>query len=792
MAIRPGLRLLLPFQVAPLTLLVTLVWCSLTAPGAAAQGNVLVFSRTEGFRHNSISAGIQMVMELGQANGFTVTATEDASVFTSDGLAPYDAVIFLNTTGNVLSDAQQQAFEAFIRGGGGYVGIHSAADTEYDWPFYGQLVGAWFRSHPEIQEAEVRVADLAHPSTSMLPRRWVRTDELYNYQTNPRGDVHVLATLGEDTYTGGQMGTDHPIAWCHPFQGGRSWYTGLGHTSESYTEPLFRAHVLGGIRYAAGLASGDCSATIESSWEKTVLDPEPLNPMELAVTPDGRIFYVERGGTMRVIHPNGEVSLAGSLVVTTANEDGLLGIALDPSFAENNWIYLFYSPAAESEQRISRFTMDGSELDLASERILLEIPTQRAECCHSGGSLTFGPGGNLFASLGDNTNPFASDGFAPIDERSGRSPWDAQKSSGNMNDLRGKILRIHPEPDGTYTIPEGNLFPADGSAGRPEIYVMGNRNPFRISVDQETGWLYWGEVGPDANSASSTRGPAGHDEWNQARAAGNFGWPFCIADNKPYRDYGFASGTSGDFFDCAAPVNNSPNNTGGQVLPPAQPAWIWYPYGNSAEFPEVGSGGRTAMGGPVYHYDPNLQSNRKLPAYYDDTVFIYEWSRGWLKEVKLDENGDILKINPFLPHLEFLRPMDMELGPDGALYMIEWGSGFNGNNIDAKIVRLDYQAAEIPTQSETPQESRGMRVYRPYPNPTTDGAELVYELDEDLPVTIELFDATGRRVATVVNAIQSAGAKRAEIDTRGLAAGVYFYRISTPLSRQSGEIVVVR
>ncbi len=759
-----------------------------------AQANVLVFSRTAGFRHESIPAGVQMIQRLAEQNGFTVTATEDPSAFTESSLASYDAVVFLSTTGNVLNPAQEADFEAYIRNGGGFVGIHAAADTEYDWPFYGELVGAWFRSHPAIQTGEVRVADPVHPSTEMLPRRWTRRDEWYSYRTNPRGRVHVLATLADESFSGGEMGDDHPIAWCQPVGRGRSWYTGGGHTNESYSESHFQAHVLGGIQYAAGIVEGDCSATLESNWEKDVLDSNPSDPMELAIADDGRIFYVERGGVVKVIAPNGGTSVVGTIPVHTGQEDGLLGIALDPDFQSNSWIYLFYSPAGPAaKQHVSRFTLDGNTIAPGSEHVLLEIPTQRVECCHAGGSLAFGPDGLLYASTGDNTNPFESDGYAPIDERPGRSAWDAQKSGGNMNDLRGKILRIKPEPDGTYSIPEGNLFPADGSEGRPEIYIMGNRNPFRINIDPKTGWLYWGEVGPDAGGNSSTRGPAGHDEFNQAREAGNYGWPYCIADNQPYRDYGFSSGTVSDFFNCAAPVNDSPNNTGGSQLPPAQPAWIWYPYGNSARFPEVnGGGGRTAMGGPVYRFDADLDSRRKMPAYYDGSVFIYEWSRHWIKEVKMDEDGHVLKINPFASHLEFKRPMDLEIGPDGALYLIEWGTGFNGGNDDAQIVRLEYKETITSTGDETPKETEGLKVFRIYPNPAVESAMLIFELERDLNTTVEVYDTAGRRVAILVDGGMTQGLHSVEIDTRPLASGVYLYRITTPLSSQTGEFVVVK
>ncbi|WP_221330102.1 ThuA domain-containing protein [Actinoplanes sp. L3-i22] len=226
------------------------------APAADASYDVLVFSKTAGFRHDSIAAGTQAIRELGAAGNFTVTATEDAAAFTD--LSKYEAVVFLNTTGDVLDAAQQTAFESYVRGGGGYVGVHAAADTEYDWPFYGELVGAWFASHPAIQPATVKVEDRAQAATAHLPQSWPRTDEWYNYRTNPRSTAHVLATLDESSYSGGGMGADHPHAWCKTLSSGRSFYTGGGHTIESYSDPAFRAHLLGGIRYAAGRSHADC------------------------------------------------------------------------------------------------------------------------------------------------------------------------------------------------------------------------------------------------------------------------------------------------------------------------------------------------------------------------------------------------------------------------------------------------------------------------------------------------------------------------------------------------------
>ncbi|MFF3644176.1 ThuA domain-containing protein [Streptomyces sp. NPDC002564] len=228
------------------------------ATGPRAGEKVLVFSKTAGFRHDSIPDGIAAIKELGAAGGFTVDATEDARAFTAKNLAAYDAVIWLSTTGDVLDAKQQAAFEGYIKKGGGYVGVHAAADTEYDWPFYGGLAGAYFQSHPAIQPAKVRVEDHGHPATAHLPGVWERTDEWYNYRSNPRDRAHVLASLDESSYTGGSMSGDHPIAWCQEYQGGRSFYTGSGHTKESFADPAFRRHLLGGIRWAVGAAQADC------------------------------------------------------------------------------------------------------------------------------------------------------------------------------------------------------------------------------------------------------------------------------------------------------------------------------------------------------------------------------------------------------------------------------------------------------------------------------------------------------------------------------------------------------
>ncbi|PHN05950.1 ThuA domain-containing protein [Flavilitoribacter nigricans] len=661
--------------------------------------SVLVFSKTESFRHESIAAGKTALLKMGKEHGFTVDTTEDASVFNEQQLQKYNVVVFLNTTGDILNDAQQLEFNRFIQAGGGFVGIHAAADTEYDWPWYGELMGAYFNGHPNdpnVRDAEIERIDVNHISTSMLPDVWPRSDEWYNYR-DIQPTINVLLNLDEDSYEGGTNGEKHPIAWYHDFDGGRSWYTGLGHTDETFSEELFLEHLLGGITYAAGpqTAVNFNNANVapeENRFTKVVLEDNLHEPMELEILPNGHPIFIERIGNVKTYDPEaGETRVMQEFNVFSGLEDGLLGMAADPDMADNHWIYFYYSDPERSVQKLSRFTMaeDFSAIDMSSEKLLLEVATQREECCHSGGSIEFGPGGLLYLSTGDNTNPHQSEGYAPADEREGRSPWDAQKSAANSKDLRGKILRIKPEADGTYSIPDGNLF-TDAAEGRPEIYVMGCRNPFRISVDQHTGYLYWGEVGPDARSDSSARGPRGYDEVNQAKAAGFFGWPYFVGNNYPYHKVDFATGASQGPHDPKKPMNTSPHNTGTQQLPPANPAFIWYPYADSEEFPLVGNGGRNAMAGPVFYLDDYPDNEWRYPAYYNEKLFIYDWIRGWIMAVTLDEEGNYKRMEPFLPNIKWNNPIDIVFSGKGDMYLLEYGSVWFAQNPDARLVHLAY------------------------------------------------------------------------------------------------------
>jgi cytochrome c len=673
---------------------------------------VLIFSKTAGYRHASISKGIAALRQICNEHGIWADTTENAEDFNEKNLKRYAAVIFLSTTGDVLNPNQENAFERYIQAGGGFMGIHAASDTEYQWAWFGGLVGGYFNGHPPgTAEADLKVTDKNHASTHLLPEVWRRRDEWYNFK-NLNPNTKVLLTIDESTYEGGTNGDPHPMSWYHAYDGGRAWYTAGGHTNETFEEPLFLTHLWGGLKYVIGenakLSYQRCRTPAvpdPTRFVKTVLASDLTEPMEMTMLPNGKVVLIERRGYIKVFDPaNGLLSVAHKLNVHSEYEDGLMGCAIDENFEQNNWLYLYYSPVGQSLNRLSRFKFRDEHLDIASEQVILEVATQRDECCHTAGSITFDATGLLYLSTGDNTNPFASEGFSPIDERTGRSPWDAQKSSANTNDLRGKILRIRVNEDGTYTCPADNLFgpasaeTAKGIIGRPEIYVMGCRNPFRISVDSRRNMLFWGEVGPDAGEPDTARGPQGHDEVNRAKKAGFFGWPMFVGNNKPYRDYNYGTLQKGPLFSVEQPVNNSPNNTGSTLLPPAQPALIWYPYGNSEEFPLVRNGGRNAMAGPVFYAD-EYPADTRFPEYYNGKLIIYDWMRNWMMAVTLDSLGDFSRMEPIGDSIQLSRPMDMFFDKTGALWVLEYGTQWFSSNPDARLSRIDYFKGNRPPQA---------------------------------------------------------------------------------------------
>jgi glucose/arabinose dehydrogenase/type 1 glutamine amidotransferase len=688
--------------------------------------NILIFSVTEGFDHPNIPYGIAQLRSLesriqAQTGAGSVSIDsiperpaeqfplESAATFPSDAadLQSYDTIVFFNTTGDVLTDDQQVAFEEYIRSGGGFVGIHSAADTEYDWEFYGELIGgAYFDGHPAVQEATVTVTDSTHPSTEHLPNRWRVTDEWYDFVRNPRGDVHVLATVQEDSYDGADMSrADHPIAWCQEINGGRSWYTGRGHTADAFDEDAFIEHVMEGILWAGGLRSGGASGTVWDNYDVREVATDISEAMKLNVGPEGSVAFTERTGRVAMFDPSSNsVSTVLDLDVYTGEDNGLQGLAFDPNFADNGWLYMYYSPPDEvvgddPYYVLSRFTMQDNSIDPGSEIEILRVHTQRHTCCHTGGALAFdSKRGDLYLSTGDNTNPHESNGFTPIDERDGRAYYDAQRTAGNTADLRGKILRIRPQDDGSYTVPSGNLFTgaayaAEREAGtvRPEIYVMGCRNPFTMSVDQQTTRLLYGDYGPDSRSWGAQRGPPGIEEWNVVASAHNSGWPYVTGPALPYVDYDFERGTSGEPFDPKQLTNTSPNNTGLKRLPPARAATIWSPNTGPRFFDNVPSyasdyvpdvdpwpnvSGGDTVAGPIYRR-PETPGEAALPESMDGTWLIGRWAPGTIETVSFDDAGEVLDVAPFLPTPGISGLMDIKVRPDGAVYVLDRG-GWDG------------------------------------------------------------------------------------------------------------------
>lgn len=422
-----------------------------------------------------------------------------------------------------------------------------------------------------------------------------------------------------------------------------------------------------------------------------VLTPEGSldEPMMFQVLDDGTAFIIERKGLLKKFDPlTKTVGVIAAFAVFTGNEQGLIGLAIDPEFEANHWIYLQYAPEEKSVFRLARYELVNDKLVEGSEKVLLEIPVDRENTSHTGGGTAWDKDGNLYLTVGNNTGNGL---LAQTDERPGRQSFDDQRAASNTNDLRGKILRIHPEDDGTYTIPEGNLFEPGTAKTRPEIYTMGHRNVWRVFVDSKTGWIYWGEIGPDQDRDTNT-GPRGYDEQNQAKGPGFFGWPYFIANNITIPKYDYLNERVGDTLDPAAPVNTSPNNTGLRELPPAQGALIYYPYAASEKFPLVGSSSRCAIGGPVYRRADFENAERPYPAYYEGKWLIADYSRFWIMSVTLDADGDYKGMERFAPDYHPVQALDIKFGPEGDLYVLEYGSNPSRSSMEAKLVRIEYNA----------------------------------------------------------------------------------------------------
>lgn len=431
-----------------------------------------------------------------------------------------------------------------------------------------------------------------------------------------------------------------------------------------------------------------CPDLVDGDFRKITLDSATTEPLAISVAKDGRVFWVERGGNLLVHKPDTRKTVtAGKLDVRFEGEGGLLGVSLDPKFPANPFIYLYYTSPAGSDpeksmNKLSRFSLAGDVLNLGTEKMILEVPYDFRRP-HTGGAIRWDNAGNLYLSTGDNSGA------------TGYFQSGAAGTAANTNDLRGKILRIHPEPDGRYTIPSGNLFP-EGITGpdvgktRPEIYVMGLRNPYRFDVDSFRDLVVWGEIGPDASTADPLQGPAGTEEFNVASAPGFFGWPFFVG-KETYTD------SKGVVVDPKAPVNASTRNTGLSQLPPAHAASIWYAKDKTESLPGFAARGMwAAIGGPVYRYDGNLPSATKMPPHFHGKWFITDFGKNWIKAVTFGERGEILQVHPVFTHIKIDRPLDLVAGPDGALYFAEY-AGWRDRSAGTRISRIEYTGKCRPT-----------------------------------------------------------------------------------------------
>jgi len=729
-----------------------------TATPVPRDVSILVVSATPDYRHESIPAGNRALQDLGDrlagetGIGDVVVdivdsegehADTEPTAFPTDAeeLAAYDVLVFNNANGgtppdegpDVLDDDQAAAFEAFVRSGGGVVGIHSAIDAQRADSFYAEMMGSYFANHPATQEGTIAVTDRVHPSTNHLPGEWDLEAEWYTFTEDPRGDAHVLMTadvtsLDVERDAPTEDGNHRPMAWCRDLDvapSARSWYTALGHLPAQFEDANVRDHIYGGIRWAAGLTDGDATGTVWDAYAKTPVTTDTESPSTTDVAADGQVFYVDRGAyrendterIMAVDPGTGETTTVLELEVYGTN-NGIKGMVLEPDFEGEGYMYLNYAPPSaeidEPHNRISRFGVADGNSTADSEVEILRLPIQREIIGHRAGNLAWGPDGeHLYAAVGDDTYCCATQ-YAPIDERGGRAVYDAQRTSANTADLRGSILRIAPNDDGSYEVPDDNLFTEEGGYTeeieqglvRPEIYVMGLRNPYQMAIDAATGALHWGDYGPDASEWDSQRGPPGVVEYDRATEAGFHGWPLIVGDNVPYRHHDFETGESGRIFDPEGPTNDSVNNDGLVDLPATTGAMItsprnwsayldypaewdeYVPYDSIHDIPFPQVSGASPMQGPVYHGSGD--GDGALPAYYDGKAFIMERNANWIKYVSLDDDGEAYEVDPFLPGETFRRPMDMTTGPEGALYVTEWGSSWDAPNEDSGIYRIEH------------------------------------------------------------------------------------------------------
>ena len=682
-----------------ITLLVAGALSAADRAHAAKPARALIVTASEGKRAPLAKVAERRLAAAAKAEGLKPVLVRKRKKLTAKAIRRAATVVFAANSGTILTGPAEKALNHRVRNGKGVVIVGSAIALQPKSQDFTTLVGAEPGGADAEQTAEVQLVDHVHPATAGLPRRWRVSAPWVSLKKNPTGRVHVLGWVDEKSYKPTKelaMGVEHPVTWCRELGDGRAFTTTLGTTARIWKSTVFRRKLRGALAWAAGRRSGDCGATVWSNWKRTVIDADITDGTQLDVGPDGRVYYIEHtGSTLKIYDPVHDIiKEAGYIPSTPGLGQGLLGLAVDVNFVKTRWVYMYYHLGLTG--RLSRFTLaENDTLDATSEKVLLNV--QNTGVDHNGGGLVMAGNGDLFLAIGANDMPhfdgqYGSRNPTPVFGQATQT--DSEITTQNTMSLLGKVLRIRPEDDGTYSIPQGNMFPPGTPNTLPEIYSMGHRNAFHVKYDDLTGELLEGDVGPDGLEDDPERGPRGYDEFNLITGPANYGWPYCIGPNLPYRDVNSLTkdGTK-EFFDCNKLVNRS--GPGIKELGPASKPFIWYPYGVGEDFPEMSEawaggtdGGRLAIPGPRYRPFPGS----RMPLFYDSSWFIADWTRNWIKQVIHDENGGVLRIQRFAPDRGVQAPMDMDIGPDGSLYVIEWGGQSIpvGNPVAAKVARYQY------------------------------------------------------------------------------------------------------
>lgn len=437
---------------------------------------------------------------------------------------------------------------------------------------------------------------------------------------------------------------------------------------------------------AQGLTYPGCAALADSDFRKVQVSATGISgALKFTIAPDGRIFMASTSGQITIIDPKtSTTSDAGRITDLGSSIWGLAGITLDPDFTTNGRMFLYCTRPVATDSAVSsirRITLRDGKIDATTQKVLLEWPVQRVEVDHSGGGMGFDPAGNLYLSTGDNSNFTLN--YASISEANMK--LNALRSAANTMDLRGKLLRIKPlplpdagtaptpGPGVTYEIPTGNLFTPGTENTRPEIYSMGHRNPFSLHVDPVTGWVFMAELGAEAATASTTKGPAAMDEFNLVKEPGNFGWPMFAGPNAPYNKYDYTANQTGPLFDTANPVNDSKFNTGLQKLPLPRRSLVAYSKdGKYTDWTGFQKAAMACISGGVYRYKNDNGSTVKFPPHLDGKWIVGDYRQGWFKAISFDATGTkATDVQPLFANMSLSSVIAMHMGPDGALYVLE-------------------------------------------------------------------------------------------------------------------------